>query len=257
MNNSVAPVEMTLSDVKEKYPSSFGVYSSLPETLPIEEILRANSTNHDTASSRAYCFDEMRFIIPPGVFSPGGTSEAVFKRIIDKKIDVQGKRVLVMGCGAGIETVLIARNGATVICAVDIDEASIAATEHNFRVYTPEDKRNILVAIASDLFASVDGVFDLILFNPPAVSVQISEDPDIIRNTSVGTTILTRFFAEIREKGLLAPRGAVVVIMSNTAELRKIVSCALELGFTPTIRETTTYSEPFEKIKTFAISFGL
>jgi hypothetical protein len=56
---------------------------------------------------------------------------------------------------------------------------------------------------------------------------------------------------------LLALGGAVVVVISNTAELRRIVSCALGLGFTPSVREVIAHSAPFEKLKTFAISFDV
>ena len=249
-------VEMTLSEVKERYPSAFTLYSSLPETLPKEEILSANRKNHEIGALRQYMFDGMMFAIPPGVFSPGDTSEAVFKNIINRNIDVRDKNVLVMGCGAGIETILIARNGAKSICAIDIDKVSVAATEANFRDYIPEKQHGILRVIASDLCVSVEGTFDLILFNPPAVSIRISDDPAIVRNTSIGTPILTRLLSQIRDKHLLAPNGLLLVIVSNTAELRKIVSHSLVLGFTPSIQATVSSSQ-HERLKTFAISFRI
>jgi release factor glutamine methyltransferase len=249
--------QLTLDEVKDKYPFAYELYRSLPETLSKEEILKANSKKHDISFEREYFFDDMKFVIPPNVFEPGGTSENIFRKIQSGEIDIENKVIAVMGCGAGVEAVLIAKKNPKAIYAFDIDEGSIKATRTNFDKYITD--KGLLREYTSDLFDELEENIksDLILFNPPAVSVPISENLDVIRNTSIGTTIVTRFFDVIKNRNLLSNNGEVIITFSNTAELKKIISYALRLGFVPQIKQRITYDKPYEKIQTliFSITF--
>jgi len=247
--------ELTNHVVKTHYPFACELYASLPATLSREEILQANSKKHDIAQARTYIFDGMEFAVPPQVFAPGGTSEALFRLVQSGRIDVAGKTVGVMGCGAGVETVLMGQKSAKAIYAFDIDHASVAATQEN---YASSGATPPLKAVVSDLFQALEpGVrFDVIAFNPPAVSVPISDEPAVVRNTSVGATIMTRFFQQICDKELLGREGKVITVLSNTAELRRIVSSALLAGLHPEVLQAIHYPAPYEKIQTLVLQFS-
>jgi release factor glutamine methyltransferase len=72
---------------------------------------------------------------------------------------------------------------------------------------------------------------DVVTFNPPGIDLPLSDDPDIVRNLCVGPGLAERFFDQLVARDLLAPRGVVYLVVSNTAPLRDIVAMALGKGF--------------------------
>jgi len=72
---------------------------------------------------------------------------------------------------------------------------------------------------------------DVVTFNPPAVEVPLSDDPEIVRNVCVGRDIAARFFDQLVSRNLLALGAVVYLVVSNTAALRDIVAFALDAGF--------------------------
>lgn len=109
----------------------------------------------------------------------------------------------------------------------------------------------------SDVFDMVpDNLeIDVITFNPPAVSLKISEDDNIIRNTSVGAYILEKFFYQIKTKNILNNNGEIYIVLSNTAELHKIISYSLVNSFFPQIYKKISFPEPYDKISVFLFQF--
>jgi release factor glutamine methyltransferase len=76
-----------------------------------------------------------------------------------------GEQVLEMGCGTGLISCHLAAAGC-VLVAADVNPRAVECTRENLR-------RNGLPGevVESDLFAAVQGRFDLIVFNPPYLSV--------------------------------------------------------------------------------------
>ncbi len=72
-----------------------------------------------------------------------------------------GERALEMGCGAGLVGIHMALCGAEVVMA-DVDPVAAECARKN-----AADAGVDAVVVESDLFENIDGVFDVIVFNPP------------------------------------------------------------------------------------------
>ncbi|MFV2197077.1 methyltransferase [Nocardiopsis sp. LOL_012] len=205
----------------------------LPPPLPEEQILAVNPPRNDLHTTRSYTWNGWDFQVPPGVFLPGGTSRMIHQRLLDDDIDVRGKRYAAMGVGLGVEAVAAGVRGAAEVHAIDVHAPSVEAAARNFARLLDGRTDTRLVPVVSDMFTDLpDGTrFDTVTFNPPAVSRPTSTDPDVVRNVCVGAPIAAAFFAQLRDRALLAPGADVYLIASNTADLRAIVTHAEKSGF--------------------------
>lgn len=94
-----------------------------------------------------------------GVYEPEEDSTLLADTL--DKYDINGKQILDMGTGSGLLAIIAAKKGATVVAA-DIDEQALRTAEKNAMM------NNVSVRfVKSDLFANINGKFDLIIFNPP------------------------------------------------------------------------------------------
>lgn len=152
----------------------------------------------------------------PGVYPPREDS-----LLLIKATEVTpGERLLEMGCGTGIVSIHCALAGA-VVTAVDIDKKAIECTERNAKC------NNVQIdAVHSDLFSSIKGRFDTIIFNPPYIPANDDADGSIAWNGGeCGTAVLARFLREV--SGFLSERGRIIVVVSslmNENELKKMLS---------------------------------
>ncbi|MGV9451630.1 methyltransferase [Streptomyces sp. NPDC003635] len=216
---------------------------SLPETLPRDEILALNSSPSDIHTERAYAYHDWTFTLPPGVFRPGDTSRIVHDRLLDGTIAVQDRSYAAIGVGLGVEAVIAGSLGAREIYAADVHPDSVAtATEHYARLVgdRPGTRFRPLVSNLFEEFPDAARL-DVVTFNPPAVSTRTSDDPTVVRNVCVGAEIVLRFLDQVVERELLSPEGALYLIVSNTAELRRIVAHAIEAGFRPRVVHRQTW----------------
>lgn len=99
-----------------------------------------------------------------------------------------------MGCGAEVEAVIAALKNTNTIYAVDINLLSVKTIKYNYNKIINGKTASKFYPVVSDLFSTIINdlkrKFDLITFNPPAVSIKISNQKDIIRNTCVGADIV-------------------------------------------------------------------
>ena len=95
-----------------------------------------------------------------GVYEPSEDSFLLAKNIPTK---LSGTRVLEIGSGSGVISLIAAKNGADVT-AVDIEDTAVENTKHN------ADKHKVKIKVMkSNLFENVIDSYDLIIFNPPYV----------------------------------------------------------------------------------------
>ena len=114
---------------------------------------------HDSLPRRIFHLGlELR--VPEDVFPPAG--DGSFHRLIRDEVR-PSDRVLDMGTGSGIGALLAASRSSDVV-AVDINPKAVAAAAANAVRNGVADRIRFL---ESDVFAAVDGRFDLILFDPP------------------------------------------------------------------------------------------
>ena len=226
--------------------------------LPDEEIVKvcAESASRSKGTGR-YQYNGLSFEVPEHVHVPGATSRTIHDKLVDDSIDLKGKRYIVMGVGCGVEPVIAAMKKAREVYAVDIDEESIQATTGNFGRLAGEESSTELHTFVSDLLRDLpDNIrADIITFNPPTIHVPLSEDPDVIRTVCTGPDVMKRLFSETRAKAALAEDGQIIITVSNSSDLRSIVTAGVEHGFIPSILALHIWPEPYGKIKTHVFCF--
>lgn len=77
-----------------------------------------------------------------------------------------GEKVLEVGCGSGVVSIHCALEGA-VVTAVDINPYAVECTSRNANL-----NNTSITVLLSDVYSTVDGIFDLILFNLPYLPVE-------------------------------------------------------------------------------------
>lgn len=227
------------------FKDTIALYNDLPETLSSSEILKYNKTAAGNNKETKYIYKSLRFLIPSRVFLPSGASEIIFDYLYNDGVNIEGRNYLIMGCGAGVEAVIAAFKNASIIYAIDINPLSVESAKHNYNKIVSGKTKSKFYSITSNLFDFTTNdsrtKFDLITFNPPAVSIKISDNKDVIRNTCIGADIVNDFFFQIKEKQILSSDGKILIVLSNTSELKKIIYYAIMLGFIPKIVVRNNY----------------
>ncbi len=119
-----------------------------------------------------------------------------------------GQRLLEMGCGTGLISCHCAKAGAEVT-SVDINPNATRCTMSN------AEKNGLrITGIESDLFKEVKGKFDIIIFNPPYLSVDDAGTIEAAWSGGCdGVRVLDRFLMEVPEH--LSTNGMVIVLLSS------------------------------------------
>jgi release factor glutamine methyltransferase len=124
----------------------------------------------------------------------------------------EADRVLDMGTGSGVNAILAARTAREVV-AVDVNPDALRAARRNAELNGVADRVHVL---ESDVFDNVEGVFDLIVFDPPFrwfaprdMAERATADEDY--------RALTRFFDEVG--GRLADGGRILVFFGTSGDV--------------------------------------
>ncbi|HET8660157.1 MAG TPA: class I SAM-dependent methyltransferase [Micromonosporaceae bacterium] len=147
-------------------------------------------------SERTYTYLGLTLVVPPDVQPITGVSHVLGGAVL---AEVRASdRVLGMGTGCGVNAILAASKGASVV-AVDINPHAVAAARRNAERNGVADR---IVIRHSDVFDDVDGVFDLIVFDPP---FRWFTPRDLLESaiTDAGYRAMTTFFRQARRH--LAP----------------------------------------------------
>jgi methylase of polypeptide subunit release factors len=131
----------------------------------------------------------------PGVYKPLENEPACAEYCRD------GDRVLDLGCGSGVCGVFCAPKAREVV-AVDISAAAVRNTEENCKRLGLTN----VTALQSDMFSRVEGKFDLILANPPYVTVDFKNEE---QQFATSVRYLPALFGGVREH--LASDGRLLV----------------------------------------------
>ena len=134
-----------------------------------------------------------------------------------------GEKLLDMGSGSGLIAIHAARAGA-LVTAADINPHAVECTKRNAM---RNDAR--IDVVQSDLFEDVDGIFDVIVFNPPYLAVEETSTAWIEKSWSggeAGTEVSAAFLNEAWKH--LAPGGRIYMILSSLSGLRSLLRAARE-----------------------------
>jgi release factor glutamine methyltransferase len=145
-----------------------------------------------------------RLVVFPGVYKPLENEQA------SSAYCREGDRVLDLGCGSGVGSVFCAPKAREVV-AVDISLPAVRNTEENCRLH---GLKNVTV-MQSDMFAKVEGKFDLILANAPYIDDEF-EAEDYQFATS--RKYLSTLFAKAADH--LAADGRIVLQFPSKAQAR-------------------------------------
>lgn len=126
-----------------------------------------------------------RLDILPGVYKPLENEQ------VCAEYCRSGDRVLDLGCGSGVCSVFCAETAGEVV-AVDISPQAVRNTRENCRRH---DLRNVTVA-QSDMFACVEGRFDLIVANPPYIEAEFDGEEE---QFATSVRYLPCLFAQARD----------------------------------------------------------
>ena len=103
------------------------------------------------------------FSINKNVLDPRGDTETLIDFVIDKPV----KSVLDLGTGSGAIAVTLACEWKEAnVTAIDISEDALSLAERNAEKFNVKNEINFL---KSDWFDVVEGLFDLIIANPPYI----------------------------------------------------------------------------------------
>ncbi len=152
----------------------------------------------------------LTLVVPPHVQVIESTSDLLGEQVLAEVRP--GERVLDMGTGSGVNAILAATRGAEVV-AVDVNPHAVEAARANAERNGVPDR----VSIAqSDLFAEVEGRFDLVVFDPPFRWLK-PRDWAEASITDEGYRTLTAFFATVRDH--LTDNGRILVFFGTTADV--------------------------------------
>lgn len=138
----------------------------------VNEVISLHKNRKETETR--YCFGH-QFVVDPNVFSPWIAPSGMLTRAVIGLLDFQGKRVLELGCGAGIFSCMAAIAGASAVVATDITQAAIENTRKNSALLGVENKIDIR---QGSLFEPIDQneKFDIIYADLPLVNKKPNDD---------------------------------------------------------------------------------
>jgi len=171
---------------------------------------------------RTFDYLGLTLVVPPDVQPINPMSDLLGSAVLAEA--GPGDRVLDMGTGSGVNAILAASRGADVV-AVDINPHAVEAARANAERNGVADRVDVRLG---DVFSTVDGRFDLVVFDPPFRWFA----PRDLREAAItdeNYATLTAFFRQVR--GYLTDRGRLLVFFGTSGDLGYLRGLADEAGF--------------------------
>jgi release factor glutamine methyltransferase len=138
------------------------------------------------------------------IYSPAEDSY-LMAEVLGIKLESKGAKILDMGTGSGYIIESLKKWGFENLSGVDVNKEAVELC-----------RKKRLDVCYSDLFSSVDGKFDVIIFNPPYLPKDSREDDEsslVTTGGEKGSEIINRFLSEAR--GHLSPDGKIFLLTSS------------------------------------------
>ncbi len=161
-------------------------------------------------------------VVPHDVFAPTPTSDLLGTAVLDEVRETD--RVLDMGTGSGVNAILAASRSHDVV-GVDINPSAIAAAIANAERNGVAERTTFF---QSDVFERVDGLFDLIVVDPP---FRWFAPRDLLEASSTDENYraLTRFMSQAR--GYLTPAGRILLFFGSSGDIDYLKNLVAKGGF--------------------------
>jgi release factor glutamine methyltransferase len=185
----------------------------------------------EAGTGRTFNYHDRTFVVPPEVHPVSPLSHLLGDAVLAEVGDAD--RVLDMGTGCGIHAILAAAKSHDVT-AVDLNPHAVEATRHNAELNGVADR---VQARQSDIFAAVDGTFDVIIFDPP-FRWFTPRDPLEMASADEGYRGMTTFFRTVKQ--YLRPGGRMLIFFGTSGDLEYMKRLIDEQGFT---REVVAHHE--------------
>jgi release factor glutamine methyltransferase len=176
----------------------------------------------DGAVERTFDYLGFTIVVPPEVM-PITPMSHLLGDVVLREVRA-GDRVLDMGTGSGVNAILAASRGARVV-AVDISDPALDGTRANAARNGVAERIEVR---RSDVFEDVDGVFDLIVFDPPFRWFKPRTRMESVM-ADEGYAALTRFFRGARAR--LEPDGKMLLFFGTSGDLGYVQRVMAEDGF--------------------------
>jgi release factor glutamine methyltransferase len=174
------------------------------------------------ATERTFDHLGATIVVPPEVMPVTPMARLLGEAVLSRA--TPATRMLDMGTGSGVNAVLAASRGATVL-AVDINPRALEAARANAR-------RNGVEALVevrfSDVFSHVDGRFDIIVFDPPYRWLR-PRDLTEAAMTDEGYGAMTRFFTQARRH--LGDNAVMLISFGTSGDLGYLLRLMAGAGF--------------------------
>ncbi|CAN5513551.1 class I SAM-dependent methyltransferase [soil metagenome] len=173
---------------------------------------------------RTYQYKDLSIVVLPGVFHPGlFFSTNMLLEFISRQ-SLAGLKVLEVGAGTGIISLLAGRMGAEVT-ATDISSVAI----ENIRRNALKNNAQFTI-IQSDLFERVRlHKYDWIIVNPPYYPRNPKKEEDYAWHCGEQYEYFEKFFAGVL--AYLSDRGQIIMVLSDVCDLVTIKRIGKENGF--------------------------
>lgn len=181
--------------------------------------------------------ETIRLNIPENIYEPREDSlllAAALEKILESK---NTKSVLEIGCGSGLLSIIAAKRGCDVLAA-DINPAAVECAKRNAELNNVKIKSAL-----SNLFENVEGIFNLVIFNPPYLPEEQTEDS---RTWAGGKNleIITRFIKEAKRH--LEINAKLLIVISSLSNPEAVLNQFSDNGFKAEI--TAEQKIPWEKL---------
>lgn len=173
-------------------------------------------------------YGEIKIEACEGVYKP---AEDTFLFLDNVKC---GEKVLEIGTGTGIISILCAKRGSDVT-SVDISVKAVNCAIKNAKTNGVE-----IAVFQSNLFENVKGKFDTIIFNPPYLPTEDKIDGSEQWDGGIDGFKATRPF--LREAmNYLTDEATIYLVLSDQTDIRKLMSEFQEYRFTELDRKSFFY----------------
>ena len=162
-------------------------------------------------------FDDIKIIATSGIFAPDVKYTYSSQQSINyiKRVDLQNKSVLDMGCGTGVLGIHCIKAGIDQVIFSDVNEKAILNTRKNLKINNIRSRFEI---INSDLFENIQGTFDYIFANLP-ISNELFRSQ--VKNTT--QSIIDRFLVNC--KNHLNSNGRVLLNWGSFEDVDYVIKC--------------------------------